>query len=190
MSLYQLTIEPGTAFAGLAATGALRMPDEELGATLFEITQELTEAAGLAAYEISNHAAPGHECRHNLLYWRYGDYVGVGPGAHSRLSQGSERRALVSERHPETWRGRVAARGHGIIDDEALSAADQASERVLMGLRLREGIAATALDRAGVPEGRIAALAGEGLLQISPSRVVATAAGRQVLDAVIAKLLA
>ena len=191
MSLYQLTIEPGTAFAGLAANGTLRVPEDDLAASLYEITQAMTEAAGLSAYEVSNHAAPGHECQHNLLYWRYGEYVGVGPGAHSRLSEGDERRrALVSERHPESWRSAVARQGHAIVDDEALSPGDQANERVLMGLRLQEGLAATALEFAGVPRARIETLAEQGLLALSPARVAATPAGRQVLNGVIAELLA
>jgi putative oxygen-independent coproporphyrinogen III oxidase len=189
MSLYQLTIEPGTAFASLAAAGALRVPDDDTAAALFETTEELTAAAGLPAYEISNHAAPGHECRHNLLYWRYGDYAGVGPGAHSRLTAAGGRRALAAERHPETWLRRVRDDGHGVIEDETLTIADQATERLLMGLRLAEGIPAAALVAAGVPPRRLSDLAAEGLLTISADRVAATAAGRRLLDGVLRELL-
>jgi putative oxygen-independent coproporphyrinogen III oxidase len=189
MSLYQLTIEQGTAFAALAAKGALRIPDDDLAAALFETTQEMTAAAGLPAYEISNHARPGHECRHNLLYWRYGDYAGVGPGAHSRLTLDGSRRALSTERHPESWLRRVEQAGHGLVEDEALTEAEQASERLLMGLRLAEGVPATALAAAGIAEARLRELAAHGLLAVSPERVSATAAGRQLLNAVIRQLL-
>jgi putative oxygen-independent coproporphyrinogen III oxidase len=188
MSLYQLTIEPDTAFAGLAATGALRLPDDDLAAALFETTQEMTAAAGLSAYEISSHARPGHECRHNLLYWRYGDYAGAGPGAHSRLTRAS-RRALATERHPETWLRRVHQAGHGIVEDEKLTAREEASERLLMGLRLAEGVPASALLAAGVAQVRLQELAGRGLLALSPERVSTTAAGRPLLNAVIRELL-
>jgi putative oxygen-independent coproporphyrinogen III oxidase len=189
MSLYQLTIEPGTAFASLAAAGALRIPDDDTAAALFETTEELTAAAGLPAYEISNHAAPGHECRHNLLYWRYGDYAGVGPGAHSRLTAAGSRRTLAAERHPETWLRRVRDDGHGVTEDETLTIADQATERLLMGLRLAEGIPAAALVAASVPPRRLSDLAAEGLLTISADRVAATAAGRRLLDGVLRELL-
>ena len=189
MSLYQLTIEPGTAFAGLAASGALRIPHDDLAAALFETTQEMTAAAGLPAYEISNHARPGHECRHNLLYWRYGDYAGVGPGAHGRLTTDGRRRALSTERHPESWLGRVQHDGHGVVEDESLTGSEAASERLLMGLRLAEGVPAAALAAAGVDRGRLEELAGEGLLALTPGRVRATAAGREVLNAVIRELL-
>ncbi|MET0482732.1 MAG: radical SAM family heme chaperone HemW [Aestuariivirgaceae bacterium] len=189
MSLYQLTIEPGTAFAGLAATGALRIPDDDLAAALFETTQEMTAAAGLPAYEISNHARPGHECRHNLLYWRYGDYAGVGPGAHGRLTIDGSRRALSTERHPESWLRRVGQAGHGIVEDESLTGSEEASERLLMGLRLTEGVPAAALTAAGVDRGRLRALAADGLLDLTPDRASATAAGRQLLNAVIRELL-
>jgi putative oxygen-independent coproporphyrinogen III oxidase len=190
MSLYQLTIEPGTAFASLAAAGALHVPDDDAAAALFETTEELTAAAGLPAYEISNHATPGYECRHNLLYWRYGDYAGVGPGAHSRLTTaGGGRRALAAERHPETWLRRVRADGHGVTEDEMLTSRDQAVERLLMGLRLAEGIPAAALAAAGVPSRRLSDLAAEGLLTIAGDRVAATAAGRRLLDGVLRELL-
>jgi oxygen-independent coproporphyrinogen-3 oxidase len=189
MSLYQLTIEPGTAFASLVANGALHLPDDDLAAALFETTEEMTAAAGLPAYEISNHARPGHECRHNLLYWRYGDYAGAGPGAHSRLMLGGSRRALATERHPESWLRRVQQDGHGMIEDEQLTPAEQATERLLMGLRLREGVPAAALSAAGIARHRLEELADQGLLVVSPDRVSTTSAGRRLLNAVIRALL-
>ena len=114
--------------------------DEDEGAALYDITQELTEQAGLAAYEVSNHAAPGQESRHNLLYWRYGEYAGIGPGAHSRLIDGANRRAVMNEKHPEQWRSLVEAQGHARIEDSAVAPPAQASEYLLMGLRIAEGI--------------------------------------------------
>lgn len=191
MSLYQLTIEPGTVFADLHAAGKLPVPADDRAADLYDVTQELTERAGLPAYEVSNHAASGHESRHNLLYWRYGDYAGVGPGAHSRLPDGPGRRALVAERHPETWRERVASRGNGIISDEAIAPADQASEYLLMGLRVAEGIE---LDRFAALAGRdidsnkIAGLKSLGLIRRDGNRLSATPDGRKLLNAVIAEL--
>ncbi len=144
MSLYQLTIEPDTRFADLFAAGKLNVPEDDLAADLYDITQELTEAAGLPAYEVSNHARGGHESQHNLLYWRYGEYAGAGPGAHSRLRDSDNRVALVAEKHPETWRTAVQAHGHGISSEEIVSPAEQAREMLLMGLRISEGIDTTA----------------------------------------------
>ena len=193
MSLYQLTIEPGTAYADLHARGSLHPPDEDRAADLYDLTQELTDRAGLPVYEISNHAAPGQESRHNLLYWRYGEYVGVGPGAHSRLSNGENRRAIIAEKHPESWRDLVMSRGNGIISDQAVAPADQASEYLLMGLRITEGIK---LDRyealAGrtIDAGKIAGLTSLGLIERDGARLFATANGRKLLNAVIAELAA
>jgi len=192
MSLYQLTIEPGTPFEALHEKGRLRTPDEDTGAALYDLTQELTEAAGLPAYEVSNHAAPGAECRHNLLYWRMGEYAGVGPGAHSRLiGEDGGRIGLSSERHPETWRALVQSKGAGVIEEMSLSAPESAEEHLLMGLRLSEGID---LDRharlAGkvLPKETLSFLAGEGLIAIEDERLKATAGGRRVLNALIAEL--
>ncbi len=140
ISLYQLTIEPDTPFAALHAAGKLIVPDPDAALALYEITQELTEARGLAAYEISNHAKPGEESRHNLLYWRYGEYAGVGPGAHGRLLTGAGRIATVTEKNPEAWVSRVEEHGHGFTEQTNLSRAEQADEMLLMGLRLREGV--------------------------------------------------
>jgi putative oxygen-independent coproporphyrinogen III oxidase len=193
MSLYQLTIEPGTRFADLHAKGQLSTPDEDTAAHLFEITQELTEQAGLRAYEVSNHAIPGHESRHNLLYWRYGEYAGVGPGAHSRVTAGGDRRAIATERHPETWRSLVMSRGSGVVEDAIVVPADQAMEYLLMGLRISEGIDLARYARlAGhePEEKRVATLEMSGLISRSDGRIAATPAGRRVLNAVIAELAA
>ena len=194
MSLYQLTIEPGTAYAGLAARGLLRTPDEDAAADLFDVTQEITEQAGLPPYEVSNHAAPGHECRHNLIYWRSGDYAGVGPGAHSRLTQAGGRRiGLATERHPEQWRASVEAHGHGIVEETEIDAAGQGEEYLLMGLRLGEGIELERYARLGgqrlEPERLDKLVSGGFLIRSSDSRrIAATPAGRRVLNALIAEL--
>src|SRR5262245_14867722 len=136
LSLYQLTIEGGTPFAKLHARGKLKLPDQERARAFYQLTQELTEAAGLPAYEISNHAAPGDECRHNLLYWRYGEYAGLGPGAHGRIVADGVRRATAAERLPERWAAQVEAQGHGLVEKAALGRAEEADEALLMGLRL------------------------------------------------------
>ena len=191
MSLYQLTIEPGTAYFELHARGALVTPDEDRAADLYDLTQELTEAAGLPAYEVSNHARPGHESRHNLLYWRYGEYAGAGPGAHSRLGLGANRRALIAEKHPETWRGLVTSLGSGVISDIAVTPAEQASEYLLMGLRISEGIDLdryAALLGCEIDPDKIAGLASLGLVRRQGNRLGATPAGRKLLNAVIAEL--
>lgn len=140
LSLYQLTIEPDTTFAKLYEAGKLNMPTADQSAALYETTQELCAAEGIPAYEISNHARPGAECLHNLLYWRYGCYIGVGPGAHSRVGAIGERHALSTERKPEAWLDLVRQNGHGLILDDVLTAEEQGDEFLLMGLRLKEGI--------------------------------------------------
>jgi putative oxygen-independent coproporphyrinogen III oxidase len=191
MSLYQLTIEEGTRFADLHRAGKLIVPDEAVAAELYDVTQELTAAAGLQAYEVSNHALPGHESRHNLIYWRYGDYAGAGPGAHSRITAGSRRLALATERHPETWRAHVLARGHGMIEETPIETADQAAEYLLMGLRIAEGIdLARYRSLSGRAPSHLAELSEMGLVSVRGDRLVATHAGRRVLNAVIAQLAA
>ncbi len=191
MSLYQLTIEEGTRYADLYAAGKLDVPDEEKAADLYDITQELTAKAGLRAYEVSNHALPGHESRHNLIYWRYGDYAGAGPGAHSRIGQASDRFALATERHPETWRARVLADGHGIIDETRIETADQAAEYLVMGLRIAEGIDLSRYRQlSGRMPSHLAELTEMGLVSRRGDRLMATHAGRRVLNAVIAELAA
>jgi oxygen-independent coproporphyrinogen-3 oxidase len=191
MSLYQLTIEPQTPFAIRHAQGTFHIPGEDLAADLFEATQELTAAAGLPAYEVSNHARPGAEARHNLIYWRYGDFAGVGPGAHGRLAIGGRRVATVCERLPERWREKVTADGHGFVEMNEITPADAARENLLMSLRLAEGIDVQAYRaRWGTAPGsnRIAELAGVGLVELESGRLRATPRGMLVLNSVIAAL--
>src|SRR5581483_11197498 len=140
LSLYQLTIEPQTPFAALHAQGKLRVPEGELAQALYDLTQEMTGSAGLPAYEISNHASPGEESRHNLTYWRYGEYAGIGAGAHGRVVAGNRRLATATERQPERWVALVEENGHGIVESTPLTVAEQADEVLRMGLRLSEGL--------------------------------------------------
>jgi putative oxygen-independent coproporphyrinogen III oxidase len=191
MSLYQLTIEPETRYADLYASGQLKVPGEDLAADLYELTQELTEKAGLPAYEVSNHAAPGQESRHNLLYWRYGEYVGAGPGAHGRLHENGHVIATAMEKHPESWRQKVEAQGHGLMQDEVVPPSAQARELLLMGLRINEGIDLTrhgALAGKPIEQTHIEALTALGLAETSDGRLWATPAGRRVLNSLIAEL--
>jgi len=194
LSLYQLTIEAETPFAALHAAGKLAIPDNEVARTLYDTTQEVCSAAGLPAYEISNHARPGAECRHNLVYWRGHEYAGIGPGAHGRLDVAGERRATATERRPEAWLMRVEALGHGLVTDDALSHGEIADEFLLMGLRLAEGIDPARYARlAGRPldERRIAILRDEGAVETTADgRLRVTQAGFPVLDAVVADLAA
>jgi len=191
LSLYQLTVEPATPFAALARTGSLAMPGDDLAAALFEATQELTVAAGLPAYEISNHAREGAQARHNLIYWRYGAYAGVGPGAHGRLELGSKRIATVCEKLPERWREKVARDGHGFVETSEVSNEEAAREHLLMNLRLSEGIDLTAYRARWnmAPDGdRIAALASQGFVTFESGRLRATPKGKLVLNRLIAEL--
>jgi putative oxygen-independent coproporphyrinogen III oxidase len=194
LSLYQLTIEPDTPFATLHAAGKLATPDDDTGRALYDATQEVCCSRGLPAYEISNHARPGGECRHNLVYWRYGEYAGIGPGAHGRLDVAGRRYATATEKNPERWLELVEARGHGVAVDDVLTRIEQADELLLMGLRLAEGIElARYADVAGKPldPERIADLAQGGLVETTPNgRLRVTAAGFPVLDAVVADLAA
>jgi len=175
VSLYQLTIEPDTPYAALHAAGKLVVPNAETALELYQITQEMTAAKGLAAYEISNHARRGAESRHNLLYWRYGEYAGAGPGAHGRLrvaAPGCARLATVAERHPETWAARVEAHGHGYTDIVPLLPGEEADEMLLMGLRLSEGVDLGQLAEVGgvVPAPAVIdQLAGLGLIERVPN---------------------
>lgn len=167
------------------------MPTDDRAADLYDLTQELTDKAGLANYEISNHAAPGQESRHNLLYWRYGEYAGVGPGAHSRLAEAENRRALIAEKHPETWRKLVQDQGHGVISGTVVPPADQASEYLLMGLRIAEGIDMdryAALAGREIDSSKLAGMTSMGLIKRHGQRLMATADGRKLLNAVIAEL--
>ena len=187
LSLYQLTIEPGTRFGELHERGRLRgLPPDDRAADLYFATQETLEAAGMPAYEISNHARPGAESRHNLIYWRYGDYAGIGPGAHGRLTLGGRRHASETERDPGRW---LAAPPP---EPETLPEGAEGDEYALMALRLAEGMDLARHARlagAPIPESRIAPLAEEGLLRREGDRLAATAAGRPVLNAILAALL-
>ena len=192
LSLYQLTIEPGTRFAALHARGQLVMPDEDTSADLFAMTQAITAAAGVPAYEISNHAAPGMQSRHNLTYWRYGDYAGIGPGAHGRR----EGVATLRRKKPEHWLAGVNASGHGMESETPLSVAERTTEALVMGLRLAEGLdAARFVARSGtaladaVKPNAVARLVEQGLL-ISDSRGLRlTAAGWPLANAVLAEIV-
>ncbi|MFN0114841.1 MAG: radical SAM family heme chaperone HemW [Paracoccaceae bacterium] len=194
LSVYQLTIEPGTAFADRLARGGLRgLPDDDAAADMYMITQDILDTHGLPAYEVSNHARAGAEGRHNLVYWRSGDFAGIGPGAHGRLTLGGERIATEAERNPAEWLRQVGERGSGEILADRVPLAGQSDEYLLMGLRLTEGIDAGRYARlAGrpLPEGRVAALAELGMLTVEGARVRPTAAGRAVLNAVIRELAA
>jgi oxygen-independent coproporphyrinogen-3 oxidase len=182
LSLYQLTIEPATPFAALHRTGALAIPEDDHAAALYETTQEMTEAAGIPAYEISNHARAGAQARHNLLYWRYGSYAGVGPGAHGRLDLDGRRYATDTERLPERWLGATMRMSE-------ISSEDAAREHLLMNLRLAEGLDLAAFearwgwtpDTSRVPD---------DLLAREGTRLRATPRGRLVLNAVIAEIAA
>jgi oxygen-independent coproporphyrinogen-3 oxidase len=194
MSLYQLTIEPGTRYFDLHRAGKLKVPDEELAAEFYELTQELTAEAGLPAYEISNHARPGQESRHNLVYWRYGEYAGIGPGAHGRILMGDARHATATEKLPFEWQKRVAARGHGLVTDDVLTWEEEGDELLVMGLRLREGISlsrfAQLSGRAIAPR-QIEALKSYGFVETLPNgNLRVTDRGWPVLDAVVADLAA
>ena len=194
LSLYQLTIEPETPFATLHATGKLQIPDDDTARALYDTTQEICAARGLPAYEISNHARPGAECRHNLVYWRGHEYVGVGPGAHGRLDIGGDRHATATEKRPESWLTRVEEEGHGLITDDVLTREEMADEFLLMGLRLAEGIDparyATLAGRS-LDETRVEALRENGLLETTAAgRLRVSLPGFPVLDAVVADLAA
>jgi oxygen-independent coproporphyrinogen-3 oxidase len=193
LSLYQLTIEPDTPFAALHASGKLAIPDDDNARALYDVTQEVASAHGLPAYEISNHARAGAECRHNLVYWRYHEYAGIGPGAHGRLIVDGARHATSTEKRPESWLMRVEASGDGLVTDEALTRAEQADEYLLMGLRLAEGIDPrryAAFSGHALDEARIAALVAEGMVESIDGRLRVTRAGFPVLDAVVADLAA
>ena len=196
MSLYQLTIEPGTAFETAVARGDFTPLDEETGADLYELTQEIMEGAGRPAYEISNHARPGSACRHNLTYWKGGDYVGIGPGAHGRLTLDGVTHATRQRRLPDKWLNTVQEDGHATADITPLSQEDRATELLLSGLRLAEGLSEKQFARlAGIaltdvvdPASR-AAMMHLGLVDEIPLRLTVTKQGRAVLNQVLAELL-
>jgi oxygen-independent coproporphyrinogen-3 oxidase len=192
LSLYQLTIEEGTAFYGLHKAGKLIVPDGDQSALLYEATQDITASHGMPAYEVSNHAIPGAESRHNLTYWRYGDYAGIGPGAHGRLTTGGAKLATATQRHPETWLESVERDGHGILDQEMLGVEEQSDELLLMGLRLREGVdIARWSDLSGRdldPDKEDFLLQHGFIERLGNSRLRCTPSGMLILDSVVADL--
>jgi oxygen-independent coproporphyrinogen-3 oxidase len=196
LSLYQLTIEPGTAYEALHRAGTLVLPDDDLAAALYDATSEEAGRDGLAPYEISNYAKPGAESRHNLAYWRYADYAGIGPGAHGRVTVDGALRATRRHRAPEPWAERVERHGHGTTHDDPVPPVERAREMLLMGLRLTEGIDAArfaartglALDAALDPETLARALE-ESYLTRTETTLAATHEGRQRLDALLAALV-
>ncbi len=194
ISLYQLTIEPDTIFERLRDAGKLELPDEDLSLALFEITREVTEARGLRAYEVSNHARPGGESRHNLIYWRYGEYAGVGPGAHGRLLTAKGRLAQETERHPEMWLTQVESEGHGLVESVVLSREEQGDEFLLMGLRLSEGVDPRTFERLtgrDIDPARVDSLIEDGFLECDErGRLRVTAMGAPLLDTVVADVAA
>ena len=194
LSLYQLTIEPETPFAALHAAGKLKTPDDDTARALYDTTQEVCAAHGLPAYEISNHARSGGECRHNLVYWRANEYAGVGPGAHGRLDIDGDRHATATEKRPEAWLEQVERTGHGLVTDEVLTREEASDEFLLMGLRLTEGIDVgryVALSGRPLDPERLAALRDAGLIEnVSPDRLRVTLPGFPILDAVVADLAA
>ncbi|NBB96615.1 MAG: coproporphyrinogen III oxidase [Alphaproteobacteria bacterium] len=193
LSLYQLTIEPGTAFGARAAKGGLHgLPDDDISADMYLATQDICARHGLPDYEVSNHARPGAQSRHNLIYWRYGDYAGIGPGAHGRLTLDGTRWATQTPLMPSTWLDQVATQGHGEAPREAIPTEEQALEHIMMGLRLREGLNMDRfahLSGAPLPQDRINTLVEQGLVTAQGNRLTATPQGRAVLNGVLRELL-
>jgi len=194
LSLYHLTIEPDTPFHTLHAAGKLAVPDDDTSRALYDATQDICNGAGLPAYEVSNHARPGAECRHNLVYWRGHEYAGIGPGAHGRLDIDDRRHATMTEKRPEAWLMRVESLGHGLVTDDVLMSEERADEFLLMGLRLAEGIDParyTALAGRTLDPARIATLVAHGFVESNRDGCLrVTPAGFPVLDAVVADLAA
>ena len=197
LSLYQLTVERGTIFEGVQRRGELTLPDEDVGLALFEATQEETAQGGLGAYEVSNHARPGEACRHNLVTWRYGDYLGVGPGAHGRVTLPEGKVATRQHRAPEAWLAAVEATGHATRTHDELSPEARLEELLLLGLRLSEGVARDTFHReldaepeALLQAARLDALTEAGYLTLDEAGLRATPAGWRRLDAVIGHLVA
>jgi len=194
LSLYQLTIEPETPFFALHASGKLQLPDEDTARALYDTTQEICAAHGLPAYEISNHARPGGESRHNLIYWRSHEYAGIGPGAHGRLDIARERHAIATEKRPEIWLTGVETVGNGVVSDEVLTREEMSDEFLLMGLRLAEGIDIeryVALSGRPLDPSRVAMLHEHGLIETTDGgQLRVTLSGFPVLDAVVADLAA
>ncbi len=196
LSLYQLTIEPGTRYEALARRGEIVLPDDETAHALYEATGEEAARHGLLPYEVSNYARPGAESRHNLAYWTYRDYAGIGPGAHGRVGRDGALWAVRRHRSPERWLDAVERDGHGIEQEDAITARDRAREMLLMGLRLSAGVDAQRFkERVGFPledaldEDILAASVAEGYLKFSGATLIATEAGRLRLDALLPRLL-
>ncbi|RZV32849.1 MAG: coproporphyrinogen III oxidase [Sphingomonadaceae bacterium] len=192
LSLYQLTIEPGTRFATDVRRGAFTPLEDDPAADLFAVTHELTQAAGIPAYEVSNHARPGEESRHNLTYWRYQDYCGIGPGAHGRRSN----LATVRHKKPENWLSATSQHGHGLQEESALTPCDQAVEALVMGLRLAEGVDIDALatrfglrDKELLDHERLLLYSQLGMIEKVGSRVTVSDAGMPLLDALLGELV-
>lgn len=193
LSLYQLTIEQGTTFGDRYAAGKLRgLPDDDSAADMYELTQELCDAAGMPAYEVSNHAKPGQESRHNQIYWRYGDYLGIGPGAHGRITTAGIRTATEAIRAPAAWLAAVEGRRSGELERDSLSAQDELTEFLLMGLRLVEGVSVDRLAALGgsVLAHNINRLAQDDLMETLGDRLAVTHSGRPILNEVLRQLLA
>jgi len=190
-SLYQLTFEEGTPFYAALQRGTMTETDADTAAELYELTQARMNAAGQPAYEISNHAKPGEESRHNLIYWRYGDYLGIGPGAHGRIAAGGKRIATSTIRAPEAWLARVNAEGAGLDRFDEVTTEEQGTEALLMGLRLSEGIDVAPIEqKLHRPLARVSALESQGLVTLTAGRLRATPRGRLVLNAVLKQLAA
>lgn len=188
LSLYQLTIEPGTAFATLHARGDLILPDDNLSADMFELTQSVMNTQEMPAYEVSNHAKVGSECRHNLVYWRYQDYIGIGPGAHGRLTLDGKKFATRQKKSPEAWLKSIKELGHGDEEVTELTLHEQDHERLMMGLRLLEGVDVSLLNlplNETISEKALASVMKEGYLAQDGDFLKATPAGRQRLNSVL-----
>jgi len=197
MSLYQLTIEEGTQYHTLHQRGELKIPGDDLAADMFELTQDMMNARGLPAYEISNHAKPGQESQHNLVYWRYGDYAGIGPGAHGRLTVDGQKWATRAHKAPELWMQWVKESGHGAHPFEMIDNSKRGWEALMMGLRLREGVALDAFIKETqtplakfIDSSRLQKLTDEKLIEVTDRHIRATAAGRQRLNSVLSYLAA
>lgn len=196
LSLYQLTIEKGTPFYNAYRQAQFTLPDEEASAVLYELTEAMMDAEGMPAYEVSNYALPGQECRHNLVYWRYGEYLGIGPGAHSRLTMTEEKHALMAIHHPENWLKQITTKGHGLQSQQALTTQEMLEECLLMGLRLQEGVELAKLQSLyGIDKAiftlnlALKPLIAEGLLTLTPTHLKTTPAGRLVLNSLVGKVV-
>ncbi|WP_296476746.1 radical SAM family heme chaperone HemW [Roseinatronobacter sp.] len=193
LSLYQLTIEPGTVFGARHAKGGLAgLPDDEISADMYLLTQDICAEYGMPAYEVSNHAGPDAQSRHNLIYWRYGDYAGIGPGAHGRLTQQGKRFATHTPLSPQAWLDQVTREGHGEQTREAIPPVEQALEYLMMSLRLTEGSDIQryqALAGSPLEESRITGLVNHGFLLRQDTKIMATDQGRPILNAVLRELV-